>query len=151
MPEIDGNATAKAGAPSEAIIDRAHLARMILGDKRLEVEVLNLFERQADLLLERMRGAPPPAVAAFAHTLEGCARGVGVWKVAAAARAVELAARNCVPAALSDSIGQTRGRCRRGQGSRRRAGACVGSDAGHTTVMPCIDRPRRVSCRIVCR
>jgi hypothetical protein len=35
MPEIDGNATANTGAPSEAIIDRVHLARMTLGGKRL--------------------------------------------------------------------------------------------------------------------
>jgi hypothetical protein len=65
---------------------------MTLGDKRLEEEVLRLFDRQADLLLGRMNGAAPAALAAFAHTLKGSARGIGLWQVAEAAEAVEQAA-----------------------------------------------------------
>jgi HPt (histidine-containing phosphotransfer) domain-containing protein len=77
-------------APVEAAIDFEHLARMTLGEPDLEAEVLTLFEQQADILLERMQDAPPKAVAAFAHTLKGSARGIGAWGVAAAADAVEM-------------------------------------------------------------
>jgi hypothetical protein len=89
--------------PEGPVIDLAHLARMTLGDKRLEAEVLALLDRQADLLLARMREALPAAAGAFAHTLKGSARGVGAWRVAAAAERVEVAAggdgsrRDCRP------------------------------------------------------
>jgi HPt (histidine-containing phosphotransfer) domain-containing protein len=85
----DATAATDAPAPVEAVIDFEHLARMTLGEPGLEAEVLTLFDRQADILLERMRDAPPKAVAAFAHTLKGSARGIGAWRVAAAADAVE--------------------------------------------------------------
>src|SRR5262245_40434913 len=95
--EADGKPTkhisAPPLAPGEPVIDRAHLARMTLGDSRLEVEVLALFDRQATLLLARMTGAAPLAIAAFAHTLKGSARGIGMWRVAAAAEALEQAAQ----------------------------------------------------------
>ena len=79
-------------APLGAPIDRAHLSRMTLGEKELEREVLALFDRQADLLLARMRKAEPAVVAAAAHTLKGSARGIGAWRVANTAEALELAA-----------------------------------------------------------
>jgi HPt (histidine-containing phosphotransfer) domain-containing protein len=42
-----------------------------------------------------MRTAAPNGVATLAHTLKGSARGIGAWRVARAAEAVELAgARN---------------------------------------------------------
>jgi hypothetical protein len=91
---------------AELVVDRAHLARMTLGDQRLEAEVLALFDRQADLLLARMTGATPAAVAAFAHTLKGSARGIGMWRVAAAAEAVERAAGNCEPPAIAGAVDQ---------------------------------------------
>jgi HPt (histidine-containing phosphotransfer) domain-containing protein len=81
-----------AAAPVETAIDLAHLARMTLGDVRLEAEVLMLFERQAAVLLARMRDATPAASAAFAHTLKGSARGIGAWGVAAAAETIESSA-----------------------------------------------------------
>jgi len=93
-------------APGEPVIDRAHLARMTLGDSRLELEVLALFDRQASLLLARMAGAAPVAIAAFAHTLKGSARGIGVWRVAAAAEALEQAARGCTSTELADPVGE---------------------------------------------
>ena len=64
---------------------------MTLGDRSLEREVLQLFDRQADMLLARMRRPRRPAAAALAHTLKGSARGIGAWRVARAAEAVELA------------------------------------------------------------
>jgi HPt (histidine-containing phosphotransfer) domain-containing protein len=70
-------------------IDQAQLARMTFGDKALERELLELFERQAALLVGRMRQADAATVAALAHTLKGSAVGVGASDVAAAAAAVE--------------------------------------------------------------
>jgi HPt (histidine-containing phosphotransfer) domain-containing protein len=65
---------------------------MTLGDRGLEREVLALFDRQATVLLSRLRASPPGAVTSVAHTLKGSARGVGAWRVANAAEAVERAA-----------------------------------------------------------
>jgi HPt (histidine-containing phosphotransfer) domain-containing protein len=79
-------------ASLERPIDLVHLARMTLGDRGLEREVLALFDRQATVLVSRMRAASPGAVTSVAHTLKGSARGVGAWRVAAAAEAVEVAA-----------------------------------------------------------
>ena len=79
-------------ASLERPIDLVHLSRMTLGDRGLEREVLALFDRQATVLVSRMRSAPPGSVTAVAHTLKGSARGVGAWRVAAAAEAVEVAA-----------------------------------------------------------
>jgi HPt (histidine-containing phosphotransfer) domain-containing protein len=78
-------------ADSSPAIDRGHLAHMTFGDRSLEHEVLRLFERQAALLIARMRNAEPAAVASLAHTLKGSAAGIGAWDVARAAEAVELA------------------------------------------------------------
>ncbi len=78
--------------PSATVpIDRSHLTRMTLGDHSLEREVLQLFDRQAAMLVTRMRTAPPAAVSALAHTLKDSARSIGAWPVARAAEAVELA------------------------------------------------------------
>lgn len=77
--------------PEDQPIDFAHLFRMTLGDHNLEREVLSLFDRQAELLIGRMAGIEPAAVAALAHTLKGSARGIGAWGVATAAEAVESA------------------------------------------------------------
>ena len=77
-------------APVETVIDLDHLARMTLGAASLDAEVLTLFDRQAAVLLAHMRDAPPAAVAAFAHTLKGSARGIGAWRVAEAAAVVEM-------------------------------------------------------------
>jgi len=72
-------------------IDRGQLARMTFGDRSLEREVLQLFDRQAGLLLERMHSGEPEAVAALAHTLKGSAAGIGASAVMSAAAAVEQA------------------------------------------------------------
>jgi HPt (histidine-containing phosphotransfer) domain-containing protein len=79
-------------APVETVIDLEHLARMTLGEASLETEVLTLFDRQAAVLLARMCDATPAAAAAFAHTLKGSACGIGAWRVAQAADAVEATA-----------------------------------------------------------
>ena len=78
-------------APDDRPIDLVHLARTTLGDRSLEREVLQLFDRQTMLLLARMRAAKPGGVLMLAHTMKGSARGIGAWRVARAAEAVELA------------------------------------------------------------
>jgi len=75
-----------------AVLDRAHLSRMTFNDRGLEKEVLQLFERQAELLMARMRKGAPAAVATLAHTLKGSAVGIGAGRVAQAAATAELAA-----------------------------------------------------------
>jgi len=72
-------------------IDVNHLTRMSLGERSLELQVLELFDRQAELLLDRMREVAPAGIASLAHTLTGSARGIGAWRVAAAAEALESA------------------------------------------------------------
>jgi len=78
-------------AAVEQTIDLQHLARMTLGERSLEREVLGLFERQAEMLLPRIRAGTPAVAAAFAHTLKGSALGIGAWRLARAAEAVEQA------------------------------------------------------------
>jgi HPt (histidine-containing phosphotransfer) domain-containing protein len=86
-------------------IDLPHLTRMTFGEKSLQAEVLALFDRQADMLLAHIMKEPSPkAAAAFAHTIRGSARGVGAWKVAAAAEAVELAAKDANPAGFAGAL-----------------------------------------------
>jgi hypothetical protein len=88
----------------ESVIDLAHLARMTLGEARLEAEVLRLFDRQSEILLARMRDATPAAAAAFAHTLKGSASGIGAWGVAAAAEAVETSVKRSTAGATVSAV-----------------------------------------------
>jgi HPt (histidine-containing phosphotransfer) domain-containing protein len=78
--------------PQAPEIDRAHLKEMTFGDRSLERELLQLFDRQAELLIARMRGSEPAVLAALAHTLKGSAAGIGANAAADAAAAAELAA-----------------------------------------------------------
>jgi hypothetical protein len=97
--------------PAEQPIDLDHLARMTLGDRSLEREVLALFDRQSEMLLARMRDGSAAAVAAAAHTLKGSARGIGAWCVASAAEAVEqggAAGRTALIGTLAIAVEQTR-------------------------------------------
>jgi len=80
------------GVLEGAVLDRDHLARMTFGDHSLEREVLQLFDRQAELLMMRMRVSEPAAVVTLAHTLKGSAVGVGAGRVACAAESAELVA-----------------------------------------------------------
>jgi len=81
-------------AEMKPAIDTQHLALMTLGERSLEREVLELFGRQADLLLPRIRRGDPALAAASAHTLKGSAVGIGAFVVARAAEAVERAQKN---------------------------------------------------------
>jgi HPt (histidine-containing phosphotransfer) domain-containing protein len=73
-------------------LDRGHLARMTFGDRTLERDLLQLFDRQAAILIERIRVGDATTIAALAHTLKGSASSIGIEAVARAAEAVELAA-----------------------------------------------------------
>lgn len=84
------------GQAETSAIDRDHLARMTFGDRSLQREILQLFDRQTGLLLDRMREGDAVALAALAHTLSGSARGIGAWGVAQAAEASERAAGGSV-------------------------------------------------------
>ena len=69
--------------------------------------MLQLFDRQASLLIERMRkldrAGDGAAIGALAHTLKGSAAGIGAGRVARAAEAAEQAAVHA-PADLSATI-----------------------------------------------
>lgn len=82
-PELD--------ASRDPVFDRAHLERVTFGNRGLEREILQLFDRQAVILLERMRDGSAAATGALAHTLKGSASAIGACGVARAAAAVELA------------------------------------------------------------
>jgi HPt (histidine-containing phosphotransfer) domain-containing protein len=79
-------------APGLEAIDIAHLARMTLGERELEREVLNLYLQQSTLLIGRLAQQPPDAEA-IAHTLKGAARAIGAFAVADFAEEVELLIR----------------------------------------------------------
>jgi HPt (histidine-containing phosphotransfer) domain-containing protein len=99
----------------EQAVDLGHLSRMTLGDRDLEREVLQLFERQADMLLQRMPAAGAAHLAAMAHTIKGSARGIGAWQIAREAETLEFAAvspraadREVALAALIGSVEKAR-------------------------------------------
>ena len=98
-------------AAGEPAIDMQHLSRMTLGERSLEREVLSLFGRQADLLLPRIRDSVPAAAATLAHTLKSSALGIGAWRVARAALAVEQVTAGelaAAVAALEAAIAETK-------------------------------------------
>jgi len=75
----------------EPPIDVGHLARTSRGERHLELQVLELFDRQAEMLLGCMQDMDLAGVASAAHTLAGSAREVGARRVAEAAEALERA------------------------------------------------------------
>ena len=79
------SASESMASESSAAIDRRHLARMTLGDRSLEQEVLQLFDRQASLLIERMR------------LVDRAGDGAAIGALTMASRA----AASCVPARLA--------------------------------------------------
>ena len=93
-------------------IDRGHLKQMTFGDRSLEREVLQLFDRQAAILIERMRGTNAAAIGALAHTLKGSAGSIGAAGVVYAAAAIEQAAgageRDIAIDRLADAIDEVR-------------------------------------------
>jgi len=87
----DPSAYAEQGSTltKEVTLDVDHLGRMTHGDRGLEREVLQLFDRQAAMLADRLRDATAQVAALCAHTLKGSARGIGAWRLARAAEQLE--------------------------------------------------------------
>jgi HPt (histidine-containing phosphotransfer) domain-containing protein len=98
--------------PADRPIDLVHLSHMTLGDRALERDVLVLFERQIQLLMERIETGAAPIAAAAAHTLKGSARGVGAFALARAAAEVEEAAARGDAAGREAGTNQLRGAIR---------------------------------------
>jgi HPt (histidine-containing phosphotransfer) domain-containing protein len=85
------------------VIDRSYLQRMTYGDSSLERELLQLFARQIEILVARMRASDAAAIATLAHTLKGSACGVGAVSMAQAAEAAERTAAQS-PAGLAAAL-----------------------------------------------
>jgi hypothetical protein len=78
----------------EPIIDLVHLARQTLSDQALEVELLDLFERQSARIVAQLRetrDADAKIRGDLAHTLRGSALSIGAGRVARAAQVYESA------------------------------------------------------------
>jgi HPt (histidine-containing phosphotransfer) domain-containing protein len=89
QPAIQTRDPAAAQEAEVTAIDRGHLERMTFGDRSLERELLELFDRQAAMLMVRIRAGGEDAVAPLAHMLKGSAAGVGAMRVARAADVAE--------------------------------------------------------------
>ncbi len=80
-----------APAPTQEPIDRDHLSRYTMGDRELELEVLELFSGQAGKCIEAMVVASTQkSWREAAHGLKGSASAVGAWDVANLAYSAEL-------------------------------------------------------------
>ena len=73
-------------------IDHQHLARYTLGNRSLEVEILQLFAEQAPQTLDQLKAADDArSWHAAAHTLKGSAKAVGACALASTAETAERA------------------------------------------------------------
>jgi hypothetical protein len=78
----------------EPAIDLVHLARQTLSDQTLEVELLDMFDRQSARIVAQLADSPDAKVRGdLAHTLRGSALAVGAGRVA---RTVEIYEAACV-------------------------------------------------------
>ncbi|SIQ13526.1 HPt (histidine-containing phosphotransfer) domain-containing protein [Rhizobium sp. RU20A] len=76
--------------PSQARpIDLVHLANQTMGDKALEIEVLQMFSRQSRQLMKDIAGADTEGRKSASHRLKGASLAVGAHAVARAAEAIE--------------------------------------------------------------
>jgi HPt (histidine-containing phosphotransfer) domain-containing protein len=98
--------------PGDRPIDLVHLSHMTLGDRSLERDVLILFERQIQILMERIESGAAPVAAAAAHTLKGSARSIGAFALARAAAEVEDAAARGDTAGREEGTNHLRGAIR---------------------------------------
>ena len=84
-PDNAGGMCPSAGRP----IDMVHLAHQTMGDKALELEVLQMFARHARESMKELAATQGEARAAAAHRLKGSAQSVGATAVSRAAGALE--------------------------------------------------------------
>ncbi|MEZ5818125.1 MAG: Hpt domain-containing protein [Hyphomicrobiaceae bacterium] len=86
-------------------VDHAHLARYTMGNRPLELEVLNLFADQAPEYLAQLRVArDEKAWRDAAHTLKGSARAVGAFRVGDLAMRAEALSGSPDPVARAQVI-----------------------------------------------
>ncbi|OCP10305.1 MULTISPECIES: Hpt domain-containing protein [unclassified Ensifer] len=96
-PDSPGNSSTTGRKP----IDLAHLAVQTMGDKALEIEVLQLFARQARQVMKEIVEGEGIHRAQAAHRLKGAALAVGAVDVAGVAGAIE---QNPAEASLCDKL-----------------------------------------------
>lgn len=73
-----------------ALLDTEHLGKYTRGDHKLESEILQMFVDQSVLYVERLRS--PSSTKDWreaTHSLKGCARGIGAFKVGMRAEQLE--------------------------------------------------------------
>lgn len=71
-------------------VDLVHLARHTFGNRELEIEILQLFVRQSQIMMQRLDdAADATAWRTAAHTIKGSALGIGAWRVARLAAELE--------------------------------------------------------------
>src|SRR5262245_48209535 len=90
--DMSASTTDATRATDATPIDHVHLGRYTMGNRPLEIEVLQLFAGQAPCTLADLTAAGTRndwQIAA--HTLKGSARAVGAWAIASAAEAAERA------------------------------------------------------------
>ena len=90
-----------------ASVDFAYLASYAAGDRQVIVEVLGLFQGQAELWAEQLAD-PGQDRRDLAHTVKGAARGIGATALGDVADLVEQGAADQVPAlkaALDEVLG----------------------------------------------
>ncbi len=75
-------------------VDLVHLARQTMGDKALEIEVLQMFARQARRCIMELGSNDADMIEAAAHRLKGAAQAVGAFSVSMAAEALESDGKN---------------------------------------------------------
>lgn len=73
----------------ERAIDLVHLGKQTMGDKALEVEVLQMFARQARSCLQEIGSGDAKRIHEASHKLKGAASAIGAFRVADAAGALE--------------------------------------------------------------
>lgn len=84
-PDNSGGACPSKSRP----IDLVHLATQTMGDKLVEIEVLQMFARQSRQLMKDLSSDSHDERTAAAHRLKGASLAVGAFRVADAAAAVE--------------------------------------------------------------
>lgn len=101
------------------VIDLVHLARQTLSDQALEIELLDMFERQSARILAQLvetNDGDGKIRENLAHTLRGSALSIGAGRVARSAQAYEAAcavglrggALNTTLAALAEAVTEAR-------------------------------------------
>ncbi|MFC5585926.1 Hpt domain-containing protein [Nitratireductor kimnyeongensis] len=76
-------------ATGPAPFNLAHLARQTMGDRKLALEVLGMFQTQTGDMRERMLSSDLQSRREIAHALVGSARGVGAEAIASCAAVIE--------------------------------------------------------------